>query len=169
MVAITTRMSAGYPGVITRSDSLTVEQEVIDAAAPPTVYGAPVKIVGGKLRGVASGDAGTVVTGFLVKPYPGQSSSTAIGGPVTPPISGMADRLRRGFIAVTLADGTAAKDAQVYVVTTAGAPLIVGDIVTSTTPTGGGTGVAITNAFFTGPAFTGPDGSGSVVEIAYKI
>lgn len=163
MVAYTTRVPAGFPGTVSRSDSLTIEQEIIDSGTPPTAYGKPVKIVSGKIQPVASGDAGTVVYGWLVKPYPAQSSTNSLGA-ATPPTSGVADVLRRGFMTVTLTLGTAAKNGQVYVVTTAGGSVVVGDIVTSASPAGGGTGVAVTNAFFTGPA----DANG-VVEVAYKI
>lgn len=163
MVAFTTRMGAGFPGSITRSDSLTVEQEIIDSSNPPTAYGQAVKIVSGKMQALQSGDAGSVVAGFLVKPYPTSSSTTGLGA-ATPPTTGVGDRLRRGFIAVNLAKGTAAKDGAVYVVTTAGGTVNIGDIVTSTSPSGGGTAVAITNAKFTGPA-----DSAGVVEITYNI
>jgi len=163
MVAFTTRAPAGFPGSVSRSDSLTIEQEVIDSGTPPTAYGQAVKIVSGKLRPLASGDAGTVAKGWLVRPYPAQSSTNALGA-ATPPTSGIGERMRRGFMTVLLKDGTAAKDGQVYVVTTAGGSWVVGDIVTSASPTGGGTGVAITDTVFTGPA-----DAGGIVEIAYKI
>jgi len=163
MTAFTTRAPAGFPGAITRSDSLTVEQEVIDSTNPPTAFGQAVKIVSGKMQALQAGDAGTVVGGFLVRPYPAQSSSTALGA-ATPPTSGIGDRMRRGFIAVKLALGTAAKGGQVYVVTTAGGTVVLGDIVTSASPAGGGTAVAITGAFFSGPA-----DSGGVVEIEFNI
>lgn len=163
MTAIITRAPAGFPGAITRSDSLTVSQEIIDDAAPPTIFGGVVKLVSGKLRGIASGDAGSVAYGWLVRAYPTQSSGNALGA-ATPPTSGIADVLRRGFLAVTLALGTAAKNGQVYVVTTAGGSVDVGDIVTSASPAGGGTAVAVSGAFFTGPA-----DSGGVVEIVHNI
>lgn len=163
MVAIVTRAPAGFPGVISRSDSLTVSQEIVDSGTPPTVYGKAVKLVSGKAQPVASGDAGTVVYGWLVKPYPTQSSTNTLGG-ATPPTSGIVNVLRRGYITVPLAKGTAAKNGQVYVVTTAGGTVAVGDVVTSTSPSGGGTGVAATGAFFQGAA----DADGNV-EIAYNI
>ncbi len=164
MVAFTTRMPAGFPGVITRSDSLTVEQEIIDSSNPPTAYGQAIKIVSGKMQALQSGDAGSVVAGFIVKPYPTQSADNNLGGAGTPPTTGIGDRLRRGFMAVILAKGTAAKDAQVYVVTTAGGTVALGDIVTSASPSGGGTAVAVTGALFTGPA-----DAGGVVEIRYNL
>ena len=163
MVAFTTRMPAGFPGIFSRTDSLTVEQEIIDSSNPPTKYGVPVKIVGGKMQGLESGDAGTVTAGWMVKPYPAQSSTDALGT-ATPPTSGTGDRLRRGFMTVTLAKGTAAKGGQVYVVTTAGGTVALNDIVTAASPAGGGTAVAVTGAFFTGAA----DANG-IVEIEQSI
>jgi hypothetical protein len=163
MTAFTTRAPAGFPGAISRSDSLTVEQEIIDSSNPPTAYGQAVKIVSGKLQALESGDAGSVVSGFMVRPYPTQSATNAYGAS-TPPTSGIGDRMRRGFMTVPLAKGTSAKGGQVYVVTTAGGTVALGDIVTSASPAGGGTGVAITGAEFTGPA-----DAGGIVEISYKI
>lgn len=164
MVAYTTRLPVGFPGRVSRSDSLTIEPAIIDSGTPPTAYGRPTKIVSGKLRGPASGDAGTVFNGWLVNPYPTQSSTNGLGASPTPPTSGLADNMKRGYMTVPLALGTAAKDGQVYVVTTAGGTVVVGDIVTSASPAGGGTGVAVTGAFFMGPA----DAAG-IVEIAYNI
>lgn len=163
MTAITLRAPVGFPGRISRSDSLTVQQEVIDSGTPPTIFGGVVKLVSGKLQPIASGDAGSVAYGFLVNAYPVQSTTTAFGA-ATPPTSGIIDVMKRGYMTLTLKLGAAAKGGQVYVVTTAGGTVVVGDIVTSASPAGGGTAVAVSNAFFMGPA----DSSG-VVEIAYNI
>lgn len=163
MTAIVTRMPAGFPGAITRSDALTVTQEIIDSGTPPTVFGGVVKLVAGKLQPIASGDAAAVVYGLLVRSFPTQSASNAYGAS-TPPTSGIADVIRRGFMAVTLKLGTAVKAAQAYVVTTAGGTVVVGDIVTATSPAGGGTAVAITGAFFSGPA-----DAGGIVELQYNL
>jgi hypothetical protein len=162
MVAIITRAPTGFPGVITRSDSLTVEQEIIDSTTPPTVFGGFVKLVAGKLQPIAASDPAGVYD-ILVKPYPTQSSSNGLGA-ATPPTSGIADVLKRGYIAQTLKLGTAAKGGQVYVVTTAGGTVVVGDVVTSASPAGGGTAVAVTNTFFTGPA-----DAGGIVEVSKNI
>lgn len=163
MVAYATRVPVGFPGVISRSDSLTVTQEIVDSGTPPTAYGKPVKLVSGKAQPVASGDAGTVVYGWLVKPYPRQSTTQTLGA-ATPPTSGIVDVLKRGYLSVYLKLGTAAKNGAVYIVTTAGGSVVVGDIVTSASPAGGGTGVLVTGAFFQGPA----DADGNV-EIAYNL
>lgn len=163
MVAITTRMGAGFPGRISRSDSLTVEQAIIDPNTPPTAYGSFVKLVNGKVQPLAASDPAGAYD-LLVNPYPTQSSTNGLGSSPTPPTSGVADRLKRGYMTVPLKLGTAAKDGQVYVVTTAGGTVSVGDIVTSASPAGGGTAVAVTNCFFTGPA-----DSGGIVEISKNI
>lgn len=164
MTAITLRMGAGFPGRVSRSDSLTIQQEIVDSTTPPTAYGGVVKLVSGKLQPIASGDAGTVSDGFLVNPFPAQSTTTGLNTAPTPPTSGIVDVLKRGYMTVPLKLGTAAKNGQVYVVTTAGGTVVVGDIVTSASPAGGGTAVAVPNAFFMGPADTA-----GVVEIAYNI
>lgn len=166
MVSIVTRMPAGFPGQVSRSDSLTIETGIIDSSTPPTAFGSFVKVVSGKIQPLASGDAGSVVHGFLVQPYPIQASAVtaSVSGAVTPPASGVCSVMRRGWAAATLVSGTAFKKGQVYVVTTVGGTSLVGDIVTSTSPASGGTAVAVTGAYFTGPA-----DSGGVVEIEYNL
>lgn len=164
MVAYVTRVPAGFVGQVTRFDSITVQPEVVDSTTPPTAFGAFIKLVSGKIQPIASGDAATVVYGLLVNPYPHQSSTNGLGVAATPPTSGILSIMKRGYIAVKLVVGTAAKNGAVYVVTTAGGSVVVGDIVTSASPAGGGTAVAVSGAVFMGPA----DANG-VVEIAYNI
>lgn len=161
MVSYVTRMPIGFPGRISREDSLTVEAVPVSQATPPTAYGQFVKLVAGVAQPLAASDPATVIYGLLVDPYPAQSSSDGFGAAV-PPAGGIADVLRRGYIVVPLVGGTAVKGAPVYVVTTAAAGYPVGSIVTAAT-TGGATAVAA-NATFEGPA----DASGNV-EIAYNI
>lgn len=166
MTAITLRAPTGFAGGISRTDSLTVQQEIVDTGTPPTLYGGVVKLVSGKLQPLASGDTvATVIAtgGILVRPFPVQSVTNTFGN-ATPPASGLADVLKRGYICVPLKIGTAAKMGQVYVVKTAGGSVVVGDYVTSTSPAGGGTAEAVTGAFFMGPA-----DAGGIVEIAYRI
>lgn len=163
MVAIISRMPAGFVGQITRDDSKTIVAEIVDSSTPPTVYGSFVKLVSGKLQPIASGDAASVVYGLLPQPFPVQASAvvSALDTAATPPSSGVADVLRRGFIAVKLAQGTAAKKGQVYVRVTAASGKYVGDIETAADS---GNCVAVTGAFFTGAA----DANG-VVEVEYNI
>lgn len=162
--AIISRMPTGFAGSITRANSKTVQQEANDGTTPPTTFGGVVKLVSGLLQPIASGDDNTKPYGFLVRPYPTQTTTNALGA-ATPDVNNkISDVMRRGYMAVTLKLGTAAKGGQVYVVTTAGGSVVVGDIVTSSSPAGGGTGVTVPGAYFEGPA--GADG---VVEIGYNI
>lgn len=163
MVAIISRAPVGFPGSISRSDSKTVQQEIGDTTNPPTAFGRVVKLVSGKLQAFASGDANTVIVGLLARPYPFQSGTNGFGE-AAPPVGGILDTLKRGYMTVKLAVGTAAKGGQVYVVNTAGGTVVVGDFVTSASPAGGGSAVAVTGAYFMGPA-----DSNGVTEISYKI
>lgn len=163
MVSFLYRMPAGIPGDVTRPSNSTTEPQQIDSGTPPTKYGVFVKLVSGKVQPVASGDAGSVVYGLLQRPYPTNSGNEPLGT-ATPPTSGLCDVVVRGYMTVKLALGTAAKGGAVYVVTTAGGSVAVGDIVTSAAPAGGGTAVAVPNCIFMG----GADASGNV-EVRYNI
>lgn len=160
MVAYTSRVPAGFAGTVSRSDSLTVEQQIIDSGTPPTAYGRFVKIVAGKVQPIASGDAATVVYGLAVRPYPAQSTTNALGAS-TPPTSGIMNVLKRGYMSVPLDNGTAAKNGTVYVRVTVNGGLAVGNIETAADS---GKCVAVTGAYFTGPA-----DSNGIVEVAFNI
>jgi len=157
------RMPAGIPGDVTRPSNSTIEPQQIDSGTPPTKYGVFVKLVSGKVQPLASADAATVVYGLLVRPFPTNSAQDAIGV-ATPLASGIGDVLVRGYMTVILKLGTAAKGGAVYVVTTAGGTVAVGDIVTAASPAGGGTAVAVADCIFMGAA----DADGNV-EIRYNI
>lgn len=163
MVAFLTRAPAGFPGSVSRSDSLTIQQEIPDGTLPPTKYGQAVKMVANKILPLAASDAAALVYGLLVRPYPMQSTTNGIGASA-PPVTGILDVMKRGYMTVTLAVGTAVKGGAVYVVNVAGGTVVVGDYVTSASPAGGGTAVAVPNAFFMGPA-----DAGGITEIAYNI
>jgi hypothetical protein len=162
MTAINTRMPVGFPGAVTRDEPKRIQQAIIDPANPPTAFGSFVKLVGGKIQPLASGDAATVIYGSYVRSFPIQGNS--LTGTNTPPTSGIGDVLRGGFMAVLLAKGAAAKEGQVYVVTTAGGTVAVGDIVTSASPAGGGTAVAVPGCFFEGPS-----DAGGITEISVEV
>lgn len=112
------RMPAGIPGNVERAESAVIDAAPLDATNYPTAYGVPVLIdaTSGNLRKVIAGDTGASVTGFYVRPFPTQGNGTDGLGTTTPPTSGIADRLLRGFIDVAL-NGTAPakKDGAVYV------------------------------------------------------
>ena len=163
MVAYTTRLPAGFPGQVSRDDALTIEPGIIDSGTPPTAFGTFCKVVSGKIQPIASGDAASVVHGLLSQPYPVQATTvtSALSSAAAPPSSGMIDVLRRGYMAVTLAQGTAAKKGQVYVRVTADTGKAVGDIETAADSA---KCVAVTGCFFPGPA----DANG-VVEVEFNI
>lgn len=161
MVAFAYRAPAGFPGAITRPEpGMTIQPEQIDAATPPTAYGAPCKLVAGKVQPLASGDAASVVMGFTVRAYPVQSNTNALGVSA-PPAAGLINVMRRGFMAALLTQGTAAKGAPVYVRITADTGKSVGDIEAGADS---GKCVAIPGAVFEGAA----DANG-VTEISYNI
>jgi hypothetical protein len=170
MVAFVTRMGAGFPGRVSRADSLTIEAAPINNAAPPTAYGQPVKLSGGLVTALAASDAASVIWGWLVAPFPTQQDSVAPAVNSAPPVKpfGISDVLRRGYIIVPVAagGGSPAKGGTVYVVTTAGTggnfPL--SSIVTSASPGSSAAAVAAVNAQFTGTV----DANGNV-EIEYAI
>jgi hypothetical protein len=164
MNAFTYRMPAGIAGAISRAaGQAIVEPQAGDAAKPFARYGVFGKIVSEKFVPLEAGDASGVIYGVLVRPFPAGASQDGLGTS-TPPTSGILDCARRAYLSVALKLGTAAKNGQVYVVTTAGGTVSLGDIVTSASPAGGGTAVAVTGAVFTGPA----DANG-IVEIAYRV
>lgn len=160
MVAFLYRMPAGIPGDVTRPSNSTTEPQQIDAAAPPTKYGVFVKLVSGKVRPIASGDAASVVYGLLQRPYPTNAANEALGT-ATPPTSGLCDVVVRGYMTVKLAQGTAAKGGGVFVRVTADTGKLVGDIETAADS---GACVAVANCIFMG----GADASGNV-EIRFNI
>lgn len=163
MVAYTTRMPLGFPGRISREDSLTVETHIIDSNTPPTVYGQAVKLVSGALQPVVSGVAADI-DGLLVNAYPTQSSTNVFGA-ATPPTSGLADVLKRGYMVVHVARGTPVAGGVVALRVTAGSHA-AGEWEGDNTNVGQGDSdcVAVTNAYWMGPA----DASGNA-ELAFNI
>ena len=160
MVAFLYRMGAGVAGDVTRAEHALVQSSQIDASTPPTAFGSFVKRVNGKLRPLASGDAATVIKGLYVRNFPSGGAQDPIGTS-TPPVKGMGDILRRGFMMVKLAQGSAVEDGQVYVRVTAASGKFVSDIETAADA---GNCVAVADCFFVGPA----DANG-IVEVEYKI
>ena len=149
--AILDRMPAGFAGDVTRKHDATLEPAILgDAIA----YGAPVVYRGGKARAVAGGD--TAISGFLARPYP-----TQLGGDGAAPAGATGDVLRRGYMSVRLANGTAAHNGQVYVRLVAASGKAVGDIEAAAD---GGNTLAVAGCVFLGPA-----DAGGITEIAYNL
>lgn len=163
MTAFLYRMPNGVAGDLSRPSVATVETGVHDSALPFPGYGLPGKNVSGKFVPVASGDAATVIYGFLVRPYPtqGANASDALGTSV-PPTTGAANVLRRGYINVKVNAGTASLGSAVYVrvaAAAAGKPIGGIEAVADSTNT-----VVVAGASFMSAA----DASGNA-EIAFNI
>lgn len=169
-VAFQYRMGAGFPGDVNRTHPADILAELIDAAAPPTAYGQAV-LLGASNAGVrpfTTGDGAQAAYGVTVRPYPFQQSAAAnFGaatiGAATPPVTGVIDVLRRGYIMVTLpSGGTPVKGGGVYVrVAAAATTHTPGDFEAAAD---GANNVLLSNAIFNGS----PDANGNV-EIAFNI
>ena len=172
-VAFQFRMGAGFPGDVNRSHPASIEPTLIDASAPPTLYGQPV-LVDATTQGVrpfAAGDQSNTVAagyGITVRPYPlQQSSATNFGaasiGAATPPANGVIDTLRAGYIMSYLAaGGSPVKGGAVYVWAAASTGNhVLGGIEAAYSA---GNTTQLLNATFNGS----PDASGNV-EIAFNI
>ena len=172
-VAFQFRMGAGFPGDVNRSHPASIEPALIDAAAPPTLYGQPV-LVDATTQGVrpyvAGDQSNTVASGYglTVRPYPFQQSSAtnygAVGiGAATPPTSGAIDILRSGYIMSFLAaGGSPVKGGLVYIWAAAPTGAHVQGGIEAAYSAGNTT--QLLNATFNGS----PDASGNV-EIAFNI
>ena len=149
---IGTSMPAGFAGQITRGffDHTT---EVIknDGTTPVKAFGVPVKLnstADGVSACTATSDA---VFGFAVREY-GQAVPDSEGGWVQ--AMEFVTVLKRGYMAVKLESGTAAKGGTVYLNATGGLTAEAGSSPANT---------EIPNCFFMGPAQNG------LVEIAFNI
>lgn len=159
-VAFTYRMGAGFPGDVNRTHPFSVEPCLIDAANPPTAYGQAVVIgVNNGVRRVLAGDdALTLIYGVTVRPFPFQQSTGGMSasiGAATPPISGVIDVLRLGYIMVQL-NGAPAKGDPLYVWAAAAAGGELPAQFTTTTTAGSTIGPLAGSSNFNGP----PDTSG---------
>ena len=168
MVAFLYRMPAGIPGAISRSENhSTIEAALFNSSLPFASYGMPGKISSGLFVPFAGGDAATAFYGFLVRPYPIQDAAAQNDplGSATPPTTGIANVLKRGYINVALTRGSAVKNGTVYV-------RIVYNATYPNSPVGGieasadgtNTVALASNTYFMGPA----DASGNV-EVAVNI
>lgn len=163
MTSILYRMPNGIPGDITRQSVATVESQLLNSSAAFSAFGLFGKVSSNAFVPVGSGDAAASVYGLLVRPYPTQGGNPSDPiGTATPPTSGVANVLRRGYASVKLNSGTAAVGGQVYVrVANAATGKPIGGIEAAADSTNT---IAVPNAFFMAAA----DASGNV-EIGYNI
>lgn len=166
-MAIKYRVGAGYAGTVNRTHPFSVEPNKIDTTSPPTGYGKAVIVntAGDAVRDMAAGDTGvTKIYGVAVRPYPTQQESggmSAAIGAATPPVAGVMDVLRYGYINV-YAVGAAKKDGAVHLWIAASTGAHVQG--TFESAASGGNTVAITNAKFNGP----PDTNGITEIIVWE-
>lgn len=161
--AILYRMASGIPGDISRQSQATVEAQIPNSVLPFPGYGLFGKIAAGKFVPIAGGDTAAAVYGLLVRPYPttGGAGSEPLGT-ATPPTTGVADVMRRGYMTVKNNAGTPAIGGQVYVrVATPAAGKPIGGIEAAAD---GANTIAVTGATF----MNAGDANGNV-EIAYNI
>lgn len=149
--AYLTRMPAGIPGDVSRKAEATIEAGLMAETVP---FGCAVKLdANGRLaRPAASTDT---VYGFMVRPYPTQDNAATADT--------TQDCLRRGYMTVKLARGTAARGGQVYVRVTAVSGKQVGDIEAEADSTETRT-LAVPGCLFLGAA----DADGNV-EISFNL
>lgn len=167
-IAYLYRMGAGFQGDVNRTHPASIEPVLIDTTAPPTSYGQAV-LVNPANNGVRPFTVGdhllTDAYGITVRPYPTQQASAqnfgaATLGAAVPPVAGILDVLKDGYIMVKLPVGAAcAKGGQVFVWCAASAGVHVQGGFEAVAG-GGVTTAALLNAKFNGV----PDASG-VVEV----
>lgn len=163
MVAFQFRMGAGIPGNVSRIESANIVPEQVLSTNPPTRYGDPVAYdaTTGNIRPIIAGDTAASVIGFLVRPYPTQSSDptwpndplSSTGTPGIPRNTGIQDVLKAGYISVAVMGTTlAAKGGPVFVRVGGATPgtNLIGDIEAAADATPANT-IKVPNAYFRGP------------------
>ena len=164
MTAYLTRMPAGIPGAVSRQGSgTTIEQNIIYTVTPPTLYGVPLAIdpTTGQVRAIKAADTAASVYGILVRPFPSNSSQSGIGASV-PPISGICDVCKRGYMNVQVNGATVpAKNGAVYVRTIVGTGAIIGGIEALAD--------GVNTFVMTGAYFTGVSDATGIGEIAFNL
>lgn len=175
--AFTFRMGAGFAGEVNRTHPVSIEPCLIDPANPPLFYGeavmADVTATNGVRAPVAGDSAAAGVFGVTVRPFPLQPGAAsnfgavALGAAQAPPVSGVIDILKSGYIVVSLSGATQpVKGSPVFVwVAASGGGHTQGGFEAAAT---GGSTIALdasgTRFYFNGA----PDASG-LVEIAFNL
>lgn len=128
MTAFLYRAPSGVAGDITRQQDTIVESGLLNAAAAPAAFGAPVKIVSGKFEKIASGDDAADFAGVLSRIAPSISGDTAqtfaSGTPNAESVQGI---VVKGYMNVKCAVGTPVRGAAVYMRVVAATGKAIGD------------------------------------------
>lgn len=109
------RAPAGIAGSITRVDATVVEPGYLAAAAFPTAFGQPVKIVAGKFALMGAGSVAADFYGVVSRVVPaigGAAETFAAGAPQANQFQGI---VTRGYINVLCGVGVPIRGAGVYV------------------------------------------------------
>ena len=157
-VAFTYRMGAGYPGDVNRTHPASILPGLQNVATPILLYGNPcvVDTSTNSYRELLVGDtAVTVIAGVLVRPYPTQQTTGGMAssfGAATPPVTGVIDILRSGFVMAkgnnfATAQQTLGGAVHIWIAASTGAH-VQGGFESAAT---GGSTIAITNAKWNGP------------------
>ena len=173
MVAFLFRMGAGFAGDVNRTHPASIEADLIHALSPPTAYGQAVLIdpTSQGVRPFVAGDTAVALAyGVTVRAFPVQQTSAPTGnfapaalGAAIPPVSGVIDVLRAGYIMGQVPAGQATvKNGAVYIWCAASTGVHVqGGFENAAS---GGNTAALTNAVFNGI----PDANGNV-EIQFNV
>jgi hypothetical protein len=114
--AILYRMPYGVAGDVTRPSNSTIEPQVLDSASAFPGYGLFGKISSAKFVPIGAADVATAIRGLLVRPFPTQGANASDPlGTAVPSTTGIANVLRRGWMAVKSNAGTPAIDGAVYI------------------------------------------------------
>jgi len=161
-VAFPYRMGSGFQGDLARSIySSEVEPCLINTTNPPAFYGCAVVVdtATNSVRNMLAGDTAlTTIYGITMRPFPTQQASSsnnwgaiALGASVAPPTVGVLDVIREGYVMVKCNNsGAPTKKGAVYVwVAASSGNHVQGGFEASAT---GGSTIAITNAWWNGPA-----------------
>ena len=128
MTAFLYRAPSGVAGDITRQQDTIVESGLLNAAAAPAAFGAPVKIVSGKFEKIASGDDAADFAGVLSRIAPsiaGDTAETFASG--TPNVKGIQGIVVKGYMNVKCAVGTPVRGGAVYMRVVAATGKAIGD------------------------------------------
>lgn len=106
------RMPSGIPGDVSRKDNLLAEPRKI-GATPPAAYGLAVSL-DPTTDSLLAFDNSLAAYGFLIRPYPIQSTTDAQGS-AAPVANFVGDVMRRGYMTVVNNEGTPTTNGQVYI------------------------------------------------------
>jgi len=160
MTAYVYNAPSGVAGDVTRPQVSIIDSVVLGLAF--AAFGAPFKLVSDKAVPIESGDAASVVKGFITRSVPsiGGNANQGLNDGI-PNIETVQGALKSGYMNIECKVGTPSKGGQVFVRITAAAGKLVGDLETAADA---GACVAIVGCEF---AVSGKDAS-NITEIFQK-